>query len=241
MEFSISQELINQNSMGPNPIRLLQWNLEGIEIKSGARILDLGAGKGLSAVYLANQYQAEVIAIDRDIDPDQALAAMLACQAEKLPLPLQGDAWDLPFPREYFDLIIATDSYIYFGTDDLYGPYISQFLKPGGLLCCTVPGFNKDVSSDADLPDHLRPFWADECWTWHTRKWWQAHLERTGHFEVLVCERMENSYQFWKEETLLGPEEWREADLDVIERDQGEYMGFIKFVARQKNPGEYSR
>jgi hypothetical protein len=27
---------------------------------------------------------------------------------------------ELPFPSEYFDHIIATDSYIYFSADDLY-------------------------------------------------------------------------------------------------------------------------
>lgn len=236
MQYSISQELINQNSMGPNPIRLLRWNLEGIEIKAGSRILDLGSGKGLSAVYLANQYQADVIALDLDIDPDQALQAMRACQPERIPLPLRGDARDLPFPSGYFDHIIATDSYIYYGTDDLYSTYIYRFLKPGGLLCFTLPGFNQEVSGDKELPEHLRPFWADECWTWHTKEWWSTHLERTGHFKVLVCEGMENSYQFWKEETLQGPEEWREADLAVIEKDQGEYMGFIKVVAQRITP-----
>lgn len=235
MDHKITQELITQNSMGPNPIRLLRWNLEGVDIPAGSRILDLGSGKGLTSILLANDYQAEVIPFDKDIEPSRALGAMRACKAERVPLPIQGNARDLPFPESYFDFIIATDSYIYFGTDDLYAPYISKYLKPGGLLCFTVPGFNKDVPGDAQLPDHLRPFWADECWTWHTKEWWHSHLERTGHFKVLACDSMKDSYSFWKEETLLGPEEWRDADLGVIEKDQGEYMGFIKLVARRVN------
>ncbi len=101
-------------------------------------------------------------------------------------------------------------------------------------MCFTVPGFNQDVPNDAMLPEHLRPFWADECWTWHTVDWWKNHVERTGKFKVTAAEAMKDSYRFWKEETEKGPHEWREKDLKVIEADQGEYMGFVKIVAGKK-------
>jgi cyclopropane fatty-acyl-phospholipid synthase-like methyltransferase len=236
MKYEITDKLIYENSMGPNPIKLLKWNLEDIAVRPGSRILDLGSGKGLSAVYLANEYDADVIAYDKDVSPSVALETMLACKPERLPLPLQGDARSLPFAAQYFDWIIATDSFIYFGTDDLYITYISGFLKPGGYLCFTVPGFNRDVSGAASLPEHLRPFWADECWTWHTQGWWEAHIKRTGHLQLVKCETMQISYEFWKEETLKGPQMWRETDLPVIESDQGEYMGFIKVVAQKPRP-----
>jgi len=48
---------------------------------------------------------------------------------------------------------------------------------------------------------------------------------------------MKNSYEFWKEETLKGPEQWRKTDLPVIENDRGEYMGFIKVVAQRNVNG----
>lgn len=231
MNYKIDEGLIYSNSMGPNPIKLLQWNLQNLMVPPGSKILDLGSGKGLTAVYLANELDTDVIAYDKDIPPDEALETMRKCQPARIPLPLQGDARELPFAKAYFDYIIATDSFIYFGTDDLYVPYISQYLKNSGCLCFTVPGFNKDVNGASELPEHLRPFWADECWTWHTQSWWKSHIERTGHLRVVECEAMENSYEFWKEETLKGPEAWRKNDLPVIERDRGEYMGFIKVVA----------
>ena len=231
--YKITDELIYENSMGPNPIKLMEWNFRNFKVPTRSNILDLGSGKGLTSVYLANEFSANVIAFDKDVAPSIALKTMMACKPDVLPLPIQGDARKLPFAEAYFDLVIATDSFIYFGTDDLYPPYISRFLKPNGNLCFTVPGFNKDVKGASDLPEHLRPFWADECWTWHTRSWWQSHIERTGHFRVLECKEMENSYLFWKDETLKGPERWREVDLPVIENDKGEYMGFIKVVAEK--------
>ncbi|MEO8356651.1 MAG: class I SAM-dependent methyltransferase [Chloroflexota bacterium] len=237
MKYEITEKLIYTNSMGPNPIELLKWNLQNITVSPGSKILDLGSGMGLTAVYLANEFNTDVIAYDKDVHPNKALETMLKCAPATVPLPLQGDARALPFATEYFDFIVATDSFIYFGTDDLYIPYISQYLKSNGYLCFTVPGFNKDVMGNTDLPEHLRPFWADECWTWHTETWWKSHIERTGYLRIVECEEMKNSYEFWKEETLKGPEQWRKTDLPVIETDRGEYMGFIKVVAQRNDDG----
>jgi cyclopropane fatty-acyl-phospholipid synthase-like methyltransferase len=234
MKFHINENLIRKYSMGPDPIKLLQWNLTGVTIKKDSTLLDLGSGRGLTAVYLANTYDCNVYALDKWVGADEALAAISECDPLRWPVPLHGDARELPFPSNYFEAVISTDSFIYFGTDDLYVPYLAGFIKPGGRLCFTVPGFNREAESDALLPAHLRPFWADECWTWHTADWWRKHIERTGKFKVETAESMENSYHFWKEETEKGPQEWREKDLKAIEADQGEYMGFIKVVAERK-------
>ena len=234
MEFSIGENLIRKHAMGPNPITLLDWNLQGVPIDRNSTILDLGSGKGITAAYLASVFDCEVFALDKWIRADDAFAAIAECSPTRWPVPLHGDARELPFPSNYFDLVIATDSFIYFGTDDLYIPYIAQFLKPNGLLCFTVPGFNREADNDAVLPDHLRPFWADECWTWHTAAWWKRHIERAGKFDVLISASMQDSYNFWKENAEKGPEQWREKDLKAIEADQGEYMGFVKIVAKKK-------
>jgi cyclopropane fatty-acyl-phospholipid synthase-like methyltransferase len=234
MEFSISESLIRKHSMGPNPIVLLTWNLLGVAIEKNSTILDLGSGKGITSAYLASRYDCNVFALDKWVSSDEASKAIAECSPTRWPVPLHGDARDLPFPCNYFDLVISTDAFIYFGTDDLYIPYIASFIKPGGLLCFTVPAFNREAENDATLPDHLRPFWADECWTWHTGEWWKKHIERAGKFEVLVGEMMADSYRFWKEEAEKGPEEWREKDLKAVEADRGEYMGFVKIVAKKK-------
>ena len=233
MAFNISENLIRKHSMGPNPIELLKWNLGEISIQSNSTVLDLGSGKGLTAAYLAKVFDCTVFAFDKWVTADDAYTAIMECSPNRWPIPLQGDARELPFPSNYFDAVICTDSFIYFGTDDLYIPYIAKFIKPNGFLCFTVPGFNRDVETDAVLPNHLRPFWADECWTWHTKEWWKNHMERAGKFRVIVCEAMTDSYKFWKEETEKGSEEWREKDLRVIEADKGEYMGFIKVIAER--------
>ena len=64
MKYQITDELIYANSMGPNPIKLLTWNLQGVTVLPKNRILDLGSGKALTSVYLANEFDADVIAYD---------------------------------------------------------------------------------------------------------------------------------------------------------------------------------
>lgn len=128
MDFSISENLIRKHCMGPNPITLLKWNLNGVSINKNSTVLDLGSGKGLTAAFLANVYDCNVFAFDKWISSDDAYAAISECSPNRWPIPLHGDARELPFPSNYFDAIISTDSFIYFGTDDLYIPYISQFI-----------------------------------------------------------------------------------------------------------------
>lgn len=84
MKYNIDAEVIYANSMGPNPRKLLHWNLQNLMMPPGSKILDLGSGKSLTAVYLANGLDCDVIAYDKDLSPDEALETMLSWrQVEK--------------------------------------------------------------------------------------------------------------------------------------------------------------
>ena len=73
---------------------------------------------------------------------------------------LSGDpaeAHSLPIAREFFDAIVSFDAYHYFGTDDLYLGYISQFVRPGGFMAIVVPGIVQEVTGG--VPSHLAAQW----------------------------------------------------------------------------------
>lgn len=58
------------------------------------------------------------------IKPTENFARISQAGVEDLVYPIQADARSLPFAEAYFDAILCTDAYIYFGTDDLYLEYL---------------------------------------------------------------------------------------------------------------------
>ena len=143
----------------------------------------------------------------------------------------------MPYAEEFFDAILCVDAYIYFGTDDLYLNYLHRFVKPGGRLGITVPGFMQEV--DGPLPEHLLPFWAQECWTWHTAPWWQRLWSRTGLVDVEVVDVLPLGWELWLQwkrarAQVEGKTPGLMSDIAVLEEDRGRYMGFIRMSGTRR-------
>jgi cyclopropane fatty-acyl-phospholipid synthase-like methyltransferase len=98
------------------------------------RVLDLGCGKCLSSIFLAKEYGVEVWAADLWIKPTEKFGRICQAGIAKQVFPIYADDRSLPFAEDFFDAIICTDAYIYFGTDDLYLDYLQHFVKPGGRI-----------------------------------------------------------------------------------------------------------
>jgi len=227
------QWIIN-NQMGLNPLWLNEWLCEKMSLAPGMRVLDLGCGKGVSSIFLAKEYGVQVWAADLWIKPTDNYERIRQAGVDNQVFPIHADARSLPFAKGYFDAILCTDSYIYFGTDDLYLDYLQQYVRPGGQIGITVPGFMRELNDR--LPEHLLPFWAQECWTWHTVDWWRWHWERTGLVKEVSVEALAQGWELWlqwkKARALVeGESTSLLSDIQVLEADQGKYMGFIRMVA----------
>jgi ubiquinone/menaquinone biosynthesis C-methylase UbiE len=98
------------------------------------RILDLGCGKATSSIFLAREFGVEVWAVDGATSPSENRKRAIARGCEASVFPLRVDAHSLPFAKDFFDAVIAIDSFLYYGTDDRYLSYLVQFIKPGGFI-----------------------------------------------------------------------------------------------------------
>ena len=58
--------------MGPHPLWQLEDLLDDIDLHPGAKVLDLGCGKGATSVFLARECGVDVVAFDLWIDESRA-------------------------------------------------------------------------------------------------------------------------------------------------------------------------
>jgi len=228
---------IFENQMGLNPLWLTEWVGTKMAFAPGMRVLDLGCGKGLSSIFLYKEYNVQVWAADLWIKPTENFERFRQANVHEHVFPFHADARDLPFAQGYFDAILCTDSYIYFGTDDLYLDYLCRYIKPGGQIGITVPGFMRQL--EGGLPEHILPFWAQECWTWHTADWWRWHWERTGLVDDLSVDVLPDGWKLWLQwkkarAKVEGESPPLLSDIQVLEIDQGQYIGFIRVMAKKK-------
>jgi SAM-dependent methyltransferase len=229
------------NQMGPNALWLVEWLTADMRLEPGMRVLDLGCGKALTSIFLAREYGVQVHAADLWVraDPNQARVQEQGLQDRIVPL--RAEAHALPFARASFDAVISIDAYQYFGTDDLYLHYLSNFVKPGGQIGVVMPGLTQPI--DGDVPPHLAepqshgtPFWEDECVCFHTADWWRAHWGRCGRVEVEAVDELPDGWRHWRDfEAALerAGKNMFPSCAEALDADGGRYIGFVRALAHR--------
>jgi ubiquinone/menaquinone biosynthesis C-methylase UbiE len=235
-------EFVAENQMGPSSLWLMEWLTEKIEIKENMKVLDLGCGRAMSSIFLAKEYGATVYATDLWIDVSENQKRILKYGLEDKIIPIKAEAHALPFAKNYFDVIIAVDSYGYFGTDDLYLSYITSFLKREGIIAAALPGLMQDFDN-FKVPEHLlakqengHVFWEPDCFTFHTKGWWFSHWMKTTLVDVETNDTLEDGYQYWAKQEkaleLAGRGIFPSVEETLL-NDAGKYIGFVRIVARK--------
>ncbi len=232
------------HQMGPNVLWLTEWLCQAMELRPGMRVLDMGCGKGLSSIFMARELGLQVWANDLWIKPGDNWKRVCEAGLQDQICPIQAEARSLPYAEEFFDAILCVDSYIYFGTDDMYLDYFSKFVKPGGQIGIVVPGLTHDFAGP--VPEYLTRtqqsggvFWGQDCWCFHTPQWWQHLWARTGLVQVELAEAMPEGWKLWMEwEQLLeelGANHFP-SDVEALAEDQGRHIGLLRMVARRAYP-----
>ena len=220
--------------MGPNPIKLEEELLADHLIPAGATVCDLGSGQGLTSVFLAKEYGFKVYAADLWGDPDEnrAFFEKMGLTDDQI-VPVKADATNLPFEKDFFDAVVSTDSYNYFGRD---GDYLDEkllpFVKSGGYVYIAVPGMKKDLHGD--LPDVLLLSWTPEQLDYiHDAAYWSDIMSRCRGAKVIEVSEMESNDEVWAA-WLKQDNEYAAGDRKTMEAGGGEYLNFIKIVLRKK-------
>lgn len=219
--------------MGPNPIKLEEELLLDCKIPKGATVCDLGSGQGLTSVFLAKEYGFRVYAADLWSEPEENRKFFREMGVDGQVIPVKADATALPFEPEFFDAVVSTDSYNYFGRDEAYlDEKLLPFVKKGGYVYIAIPGMKKDCHDC--LPPELLLSWTPEQLDYmHDIAYWRKTVGKAKNAEVLSVSEMESNDEVWAD-WLKQDNEYAVGDRKSMEAGGGKYLNFIKIVLRKK-------
>ena len=148
-------------------------------------------------------------------------------------IPVKADATDLPFGRGFFDAVVSTDSYNYFGRDPLYlDQKLLPFVKKGGYVYICVPGMHKDCHDD--LPKELLLSWTPEQLAYmRDTRYWADTVGKSRDAKVLTVEEMQSNDEVWAD-WLAQENEYAVNDRKSMRAGGGKYLNFIKIVLQKR-------
>jgi SAM-dependent methyltransferase len=220
-------------SGGASSLWLVEWLTSALDLRPEMRVLDLGCGRGASSVFLHREFGVQVWATDLWFNASENLQRFRDAGVADSVFPIHADARSLPFATEFFDLIVSIDSFVYYGTDDLYLNYLARFVKPGGQIAIAGAGLTREI--EGAVPDHLRAWWEPSMSCLHSAGWWQRHWERSGAVAVDLADDMPEGWKVWLDwQRLVCPQNSHE--IKALEADEGRYLSYVRAVGRRR-PG----
>lgn len=229
-------EWILHNHMGPHPLWLMETLCQRRAATPGSVVLDLGCGTALTSVFLAREYDLQVVAADWWVPAEENRQRLVAAGVADQVTAVQAEAHRLPFPEGQFDAIVSVDAYHYFGTADLYLAEMTRLLRPGGWLGIVVPGLRHEPL--VLPPPGLAPNWEWDFCSFHGPEWWSQHWAKTGLVTVEGAWWMQDGHHLWLEWAHIADDyaasQGRrpyEKEVALLEADHDQLLGFTIAVA----------
>lgn len=235
-----NRELIKEMLWGPNAIRQAEELASYFEITKEMKILDLGAGVGLSSLYLVQKHEVNVFVTDLYADPTDNYERFKQINIEDKTLPMTLDARQpMPFAHGYFDVIFSVGAYNMFGDNEAFIPNILPYVKKGGYIAASFPGLKADFGDN--IPEEMKPYWEVAEVAKHVRglDWWRNIFEKAQGIEIITLSEQNCHDIAWEEYlSTLNPEDGEELGgkwtLDMKKAEAGKYYNTIQLVAKVK-------
>jgi hypothetical protein len=198
------------------------------------RVLDMGAGHAISSIFFAREFGVTVWAVDRAVDPTTNLQRIEAMGVADRVFPLRMDVRGLPFPHRYFDAAIALDSYLYYGTDERFLPFLARHLKTGAYIGVVDACFSREIDSEDQLPPEARAGWRADWWSVHSIDWWRRLWTKTRLVDVVRAELLPESELVKQNYNDRYRHDPAEADyIALTEAEDGQLVGSFRLVAQR--------
>lgn len=123
-------------------------------VKSGMRILDVGCGTGYFTRLLV-QGEEDVTAVGIDLEEPYIEYAKKIAEEQALPIEfVRGDAHELPFEDESFDLVTSHTFFTSVPDPEKAMAEMQRVIRPGGIISSvTTMGFMPSAIATGDWPE----------------------------------------------------------------------------------------
>ncbi len=227
-------DLINQKIMGPNPLKLEEELMKNNKTAEGLTVMDLGSGAGITSVFLVKEYGFIVYATDlwSNAEENREFFTKMGLTSEQI-IPVKADATELKYEKEFFDAVVSTDSYNYFGRDEKYlDEKLLPFIKKGGYIYIVVPGMKKDCHNN--IYRELLLSWTPEQLDYiHDIEYWKNIISKSKDSEIVSIYEMESNEECWND-WIKCNNEYAINDRKAIEAGACKYLNFIAIILKKK-------
>lgn len=232
---SFAPSLVASKIMGPNPLKLCEELLDGVDIPRDSIVCDLGSGTGITSVMLARDYGFRVHAVDLWSDPEEnrAFFREMGLSDEEV-CPIKADASQgLPFSEGFFDAVVSIDSYNYYGRDPRYlEERLLPYVRCGGSLHFAIPGMLRDCHDR--LPECLLASWSPEQLDFmHDMSWWHAMISQAPGVLIEDMRLMGCTEEAWAD-WIACENPYAQGDCAAVEAGALEYLATIAVSLRKK-------
>ncbi|WP_372922098.1 class I SAM-dependent methyltransferase [Roseovarius sp.] len=171
--------------IGEASARTVRHMASKLELKPGTRVIDIGAGYGGAARYLARETGADVTCLNLSEKENARNRRLTAEQGleDKVEV-VHGLFEDIPFPDNSFDVVWSQEALLHSGDRIRVLQEVSRVLKPGGDFIFTDPMKAADID---DAPTYQPIYQRIHLPDMASIGFYQATLEGLG-FETVEIE-----------------------------------------------------
>lgn len=217
----IKQHISAEVLMGPNSARVLEELLDKhpLRVKAQDRVLDLGCGKGLTSLVLAQETAARIYAADLWIPAEENALRFQKWGIAGQVTPVHANAADLPFEEKTFSALVSVDAYHYFGTNPtFFAEKMLPLLKDGAEVIIGVPGVKDAYAGRSD--ELLSDWLGDEAYMFRSPGEWK---------EIIGAHDRISAVETWEMDCFdLAWGEWIGTGHEYALEDQRHFNTLIK-------------